>query len=104
MAAHFLAGPDLRWEIYDHADPPNGTQGALRTLDAIAAVVREIHARGEVWVSEQVVPPTQRDNGSPAVYGFSISITSGGTKTHGGAKVVIDCATGRVSHMVGPGT
>jgi len=93
VAAHFLAGPNLRWEVYDYADAPNGTLGALRTLDRIAAVAEEIHARGEVWVSDQVVPPTNRDEGDLAVYGFAFSIDAGGTRTEGGAKVVIDCET-----------
>ncbi len=104
VAAHFLVGPDLRWEVNEHADAPNGTLGALRTVGAISTFVQDVHARGEVWVSDQVVPPTQRAEGSSAVYGFGIAITSGGMISKGVAKVVIDCATGRVSHMVGPGT
>lgn len=102
MAAHFLVGPNLRWEVHEQADAPNGTLGALKSLDAITAFVRDVHAQGEAWVSGEVVPPAQRPEGSPAVYGARVTVTSGGVARGAAVKVVIDCATGKLSHMVGP--
>ena len=104
VAAHFLAGPDLRWEVREHFDPPNGTGGALRTLDAISAFAEVMHKRGEIWKIEQVVPPAERTDGTPAVFGGRVTASASGTTLGSPVKVIIDCATGRVSHMVGPST
>ena len=104
VAAHFLAGPDLRWEVREHFDAPNGTLGALRTLEAISAFVRVMHARREVWTSEKVVPPLSPADDKHAVYGARFTATSPGGALGSPAKVVIDCATGRLAHMVGPST
>ncbi len=104
VAAHFLAGPGLRWEVREHFDPPNGTAGALRTLDAISAFAEVMHERGEVWQTEQVVPPAQHTDGTPAVYGARVTATAPGGRLGSPVKAVIDCASGRVAHMVGPST
>ena len=104
VAAHFLAGSDLRWEVREHFDEPNGTEGALRTLGAISSFSRVMHTRGEVWTVESVVPPAQHTDGRPAVYGANITATSPGGALSSPAKVVVDCATGRLTHMVGPST
>ena len=104
VAAHFLAGPDLRWEVREHFDPPNGTGGALRTLDAISTFAEVMHKRGEIWKIEQVVPPAERTDGTPAVFGGRVTASAPGTTLGSPVKVIIDCATGRVSHMVGPST
>jgi hypothetical protein len=104
VAAHFRGGPDLRWEVREHFDPPNGTLGALRTLDAISAFAEVIHQRGEVWTTGEVIPPAQHTDGAPAVYGARVTATAPGATLTSPVKVVIDCATGRVTHMVGPST
>lgn len=103
LAGHFLAGPARRWEVYQHFDPPNGSEGALRTQPQFAAFVSELHARGEVWIYVSLTPPTGTA-GLPdtAVYGVSLTIRKGGSTRPGGAKVVIDCRTGLISRMVGP--
>lgn len=39
----------VRWEVYEHFDAPNGTEGALRSQAQFAAFVNELHGSGEVW-------------------------------------------------------
>jgi hypothetical protein len=103
VAAHFLLGPELRWEVYDHLDPPSGTKGALRTRQALASFAEEVGSSRAVWVFRGVVPPTG-DAGLPetAVFGLELVINSGGRQHATGAKVVIDCKEGLINHMVGP--
>jgi hypothetical protein len=103
VAAHFLAGPDLRWEVYGHFDPPNGSKGALRTATAIASFAHEVRASHDLWTYLAAVPPVG-NAGLPdtAVYGLSLRIKANAGERAAGAKVVIDCNSGRITHMVGP--
>jgi hypothetical protein len=103
VAANFLAGPEFRWEVYEHMDPPNGSKGALRTRAAVAVFASIIRARHTVWTFAGVDPPVG-NAGLPetVVYGLSLTIKSGRQERAAGAKVVIDCESGLINHMVGP--
>lgn len=100
IALHFLVSPELRWEVNEHFDPPNGTAGALRSREQIKRFADDIR---EVWHVTDLAPPAGTA-GLPdtAVYGVALRITSGSQEREGGAKLVVDCASGMISHMVGP--
>ena len=57
VAGHFLVGPDLRWEVDEHFDELNGTEDALPRPSAIAAILCEVHAAGEIWTYVRVAAP-----------------------------------------------
>ena len=44
VAAHFLAGLGVKWEVRELFDAPNRTEGVLRTQTAISARRRPWHA------------------------------------------------------------
>jgi hypothetical protein len=103
VAANFLATSRFRWEVYEHLDPPNGVKGALQTSDDVESFVHDIHSKGTVWSFRAAVPPVGAA-GLPqtAVYGLDLMVRSGGRERAAGAKVVVDCASGLIGHMVGP--
>lgn len=76
----------------------------LRGRTEIAAFVRARHSRGDGWTLLFVSPPTGRTRlPEAAIYGLGIRVTSHGrTVFEGGAKAVVDCASGEILNWVGP--
>lgn len=101
-ARQFKPGEAL-WEAYGHADPPNGTAGGLRSDQDIAAFVAEIRRRGEVWTDGSLLTPVGDANLPDSTgYGLRFTVTLGGQQRADGGKVAVDCATGFLTHVVGP--
>jgi len=91
------------WEAGGHFDPPNGTLGGMRTPSDVEGFMRELDVRGERWVDGSVISPVG-DANLPAETGFGLGFTTvrGGVRRDAGAKVVISCDTGLITHMAGP--
>jgi hypothetical protein len=91
------------WEPRQHADPPNGTAGGLRTTMDIEQFLSELKAGKERWVDGSVSGPVG-DANLPAETGFGLGFTvvGAGARHFTGAKVVISCVTGLITHMAGP--
>jgi hypothetical protein len=98
-----LFAPGFLWEVNEHMDPPNGTAGGLRTPADITAFLGELRGRRERWTEGSLVNPVGSANlPEQTGYGFGFSIVEAGRSRAGGGKVVIDCVSGRIIHMVGP--
>jgi hypothetical protein len=72
--------------------------------DSISQFVTERHKAGDGWSATKLWPPTGQA-GLPyqAVYGLDLRISQHGKLIRrGGAKLVIDCATGLLATWVGP--
>lgn len=92
------------WEVNDHRDPPNGTAGGLRTVGAVDSFMRELRPRGERWIDGSLISPLGTANlPDETAYGLTFTIITGAAQRSGAAKVAITCATGLITHMVGPG-
>jgi hypothetical protein len=79
--------------------PPN-----LRGRSQIAAFAIRRAARSDGWTAAKLFPPTGTV-GLPteAIYGMTLRVSSPHGGGENGAKLVIDCRSGLISHWVGPG-
>jgi hypothetical protein len=85
------------FEPYNDSRLAPGTLGPGR---AIEQFVWRRHRRGDSWAATTLVPPVEARG--QAIYGLDLKVRVGGRRFTTGAKVVIDCRTGRVPRWVGP--
>ena len=101
--ARFFDASGFLWEVNQHMNPPNGTAGGLRTVADIAAFMTELEARGDRWTNGSLASPAGTANlPEQTGYGLHFTIADAGKKRLGGAKVVMTCSTGLITHMAGP--
>ncbi len=101
----FPAGTkSARWVFnpYDDEALP-GYRSALKTQPGIERIARALYRRGDGWTATRLLPPCGSASSSRATYGLSLRVTRRGLPSYdAGAKVIIDCDSGRITRWNGP--
>jgi hypothetical protein len=81
-----------------------GYRPTLNTQPGIERVARALYRRGDGWTATRLQPPTGTASPSGrATYGLSLRVTRRGFPQYdAGAKIIIDCTSGRITRWNGP--